>query len=283
VRLASTSDYVILLLGINTTIESEGQDRTSIDLPDIQHYLAAAVLAAKKPTVMVVFNGGMVSIAEEKVSVPAILGAGYPGIWGAGVIAETIFGDNDNLGGKLPYTIYPKEYVDEILMTEMEMDVGPGRSYRYYTGTPIYPFGYGISLTNFTLTLTTSSAEVDMPTSKGVTAVFTTIVNVTNTGTRTGDEIVFYYVVVGSLTVQTENTLIKKLINYKRVHLASGESTAITRSFTQNDFRMLDRSGNIVSTPGTYTLLITNGVDLNVSVPVKLVGDEVMVEKFPIY
>jgi hypothetical protein len=87
-------------MGIDNSVESESRDRTSIDLPSCQHKLAAAITALKKPTVLVLVNGGMVAIAEEKESVDAILETGYPGIFGSAAIARTLFGQNDHLGGR---------------------------------------------------------------------------------------------------------------------------------------------------------------------------------------
>ena len=89
----------ILLMGIDQHVESESHDRDSIDLPSCQHDLAKAITDLKKPTVLVLVNGGMVAIAEEKETVNAILETGYPGIRGSEAIARTIFGDNDHLGG----------------------------------------------------------------------------------------------------------------------------------------------------------------------------------------
>ena len=129
--LAKSSDVIVLYLGIDGTVEGESRDRVSIDLPDVQHQLASAILALNKPTVIVLINGGMVAIAQELASNAAILSAGYPGILGAEVIADTLFGNNQNLGGKLPYTMYPADYINQIKMSEMEMDVPPGRSYRF--------------------------------------------------------------------------------------------------------------------------------------------------------
>ena len=88
------------MMGIDDSVEGEANDRTSIDLPDCQHQLAAALTGLKKPTIMVLLNAGPLAIAPEMVSVDAIIEAGYPGIFGAKAIAETIFGLNSHLGGK---------------------------------------------------------------------------------------------------------------------------------------------------------------------------------------
>jgi len=127
----------------------------------------------------VLINGGMVGIEQERESSPAIVEAFYPGFWGATAIAETVFGLNDNLGGKIPVTVYNASYVDDVSMTDMEFaphDSSPGstvfttrilhlvgvsdwwsvaasgRTYRYYTGVPTFPAFTGISLTTFNTT-----------------------------------------------------------------------------------------------------------------------------------
>lgn len=130
VALATASDVVVLVVGIDLTVEAEGKDRTAIDLPSVQHDLIARVTAVGKPTVLVLINGGMVAVEPEAQMPLAIIEAFYPGQYGADAIAATLFGKNDRLGGKMPYTVYPAGYVDQMPMTEMEMDMGLGRTYR---------------------------------------------------------------------------------------------------------------------------------------------------------
>ena len=107
--LAADADVTVLMLGIDGTIEGESNDRTSIDLPYIQHELVKAVAkaAAGKPIVIVLINGGSLDVSAERDSsaVSAIMEAGYPGVRGGSAIAATLFGANDHLGGKLSYTV----------------------------------------------------------------------------------------------------------------------------------------------------------------------------------
>lgn len=97
-ELARSADFLVLVLGIDTSVEAESLDRTSIDLPKIQRDLARNLSSLGKPTVLVLINGGMLAIAEEMVTSQAILSAGYPGFRGASAIARTLFGDNEHLG-----------------------------------------------------------------------------------------------------------------------------------------------------------------------------------------
>jgi len=229
--------------------------------------------------VLVLVNGGMVAIAEEKETVNAILETGYPGIRGSEAIARTIFGDNDHLGGKLPYTIYDKDYITKMKMTDMEMTNGVGRSYRYYKGTPLFPFGYGLSYTSFDFKMNVSSLHFTTGDTKTSVSV---AVEVTNTGSRTGDEVVQLYFAPKSLSKQKNHPLIKQLGGFERVHLAPKASTTVTFLIDSSFFNLVDpATGNRISTPGDYDLTAFNGVDVSAQASVTLTGDEVIIEKFP--
>lgn len=136
---AKDADQVVMVMGIDQSVEGEGDDRTAIDLPGAQHKLTAAITSLGKPTTLVLINGGMVAIAEEKESMGAIIEAFYPGYQGSAALATVLFGDY-NPGGKLPITIYNASYVNEVDMFNMDMAKAPGRSYRVRTAlTPADP------------------------------------------------------------------------------------------------------------------------------------------------
>ena len=282
---AKAADFVILALGIDLSVEGEAHDRTSIDLPLIQHQLAAAIAAVGVPTVSFILRGGPVDITAE-LSNPAIGGiidAGYPGILGGQVIAETLFGMNEHLGGKLAQTLYKASFVDEIDMSEMEVDVGVGRGYRYYTGDSVaLPFGYGLSYTSFSLVLSSGPSTSTLLTEVEPTTILTYSLLVTNTGTVTGDEVVQAYFLPQSTPSQPSSRLLKQLFAYQRVHLAAGESVTVNFSISTETLRFVDKlSGNMVSTPGVFTLSFTNGVALSVNSTVNIQGTEVVCELFP--
>ena len=119
VALAGASDAVVLMLGIDDSIESESHDRVSIDLPLTQHRLVAAVAAVGKPVVVVLLSGSSLDVTAEMATpgVGAIVAAGYPGIFGASAIAATLFGSNDRCCGKLAMTWYPSIYTEQIEMS----------------------------------------------------------------------------------------------------------------------------------------------------------------------
>lgn len=120
-KVAAAADVVIMGMGIDTHVEAESHDRSSIDLPQVQHDLIAAVTALGKPTAVYLLNGGMVALEPELSSTSslAILEAHYPGYQGGTAIADALFGKY-NPGGKLAYTMYASSYTDEIKMDNMK-------------------------------------------------------------------------------------------------------------------------------------------------------------------
>ncbi|EGD72666.1 hypothetical protein PTSG_04397 [Salpingoeca rosetta] len=278
VNVAKDADYVVLLIGINDTIEAESNDRTSIDLPQCQHKLTAAIAHLNKTTAAVLINGGMLAIEQEKKQLPAIIEAGYPGFYGGAAIAKTIFGDNNHLGGKLPYTVYPADYIHKINMSDMEMTNSPGRSYRYYTGQPLWPFGFGLAYTTFSVQSPGPSASTF---ATGSNTSFSLPVHVVNTGKRTGDTVVQVYMAPVSLPHRSFS-LKKQLIAFERVHLTPNQRLGVTIPLSADVFNMVDPvTGNVVSTPGSYRLVVSDGVAPTLRFSVSLHGDEVVVEKFP--
>ncbi|XP_076958993.1 putative beta-D-xylosidase 7 [Bidens hawaiensis] len=155
VEVAKKADYVVLFMGLDQGQEREDFDRVDLVLPGQQRALITAVAkAAKRPVVLVMICGGPVDIsfAKRDPKIGGILWGGYPGEAGGIALAQTIFGDN-NPGGKLPMTWYPRQFV-KIPMTDMRMRPDPssgypGRTYRFYTGPKVYRFGYGLSYTKY--------------------------------------------------------------------------------------------------------------------------------------
>ena len=252
----------------------------------MQHAFAAAVAALGKPCVLFLVHGGPLDTTQE-LALPAITGivdAFYPGFDGAEAMAATLFGLNDNLGGKMAFTTYPASYVDTIKMSDMELDGPVGRSYRFYAGETVYPFGYGLSLATFALAPAGAawpSNATSFPT-KSASAALTYTLTVTNTGAVTGDEVIQAYFLPTATPAQPASRLRKQLFEYRRVHLSAGGSAQVSFDVSSATLRMSDRAtGNLVSTPGTFDLLFTNGVDLQVGARVTVTGEEVVVKTFP--
>lgn len=292
--LAAASDYVVLALGIDGSIEGESNDRTDIDLPAIQHELAAQVAAVGKPTALVLVHGGSLDTSAELANpaIGAMLDAFYPGMRGSEAIAATLLGDNDRCCGKMAFTTYHADYVNQIKMSDMELDGAVGRGYRYFAGDVVFPFAHGLALTTFRITDVSAAAprevlhtETDGAAGAAPARVLTYSVNVTNTGAVSGDEVVFLFMEPqkGTLTSQPGSALIKKLLDYQRVHLLPGESALVSFDVSAASLRMVDRaSGDVVSTPGEFRLALTNGVTAVPGERVVVVeGAELVATPFP--
>jgi beta-glucosidase len=191
-----------------------GGDRTHIDLPAPQQRLLERIASLGKPTVLVLLNGSALAVNWAQEHVPAILEAWYPGQAGGTAIADVLFGDY-NPGGRLPLTFY-KSVNDIPAFEDYRM---AGRTYRFFDGTPLYPFGHGLSYTSFTYA--NLRTNVDTLASEGI---ITVRVDVTNSGPRAGDEVVQLYVRhLGSAVERPK----KDLRGYTRVNLAPGETKTV--------------------------------------------------------
>ena len=288
VDLARGADVVVLAMGLGESLEGESHDRKSLELPKIQASLAAAVLALGRPAVLVILAGAAVDVTPLYPDVGAVLYAGYPGFHGARAISESLFGGNPRLGGKLATTWYTAAYANAINVTEMELDVGVGRGYRYYNGSVQWPFGYGLSLTNFDF------AGIVVPSGAGggpavlhtesvPSTVLPFVVNVTNSGNLAGDEVVQLYAAPQlPLPSQPNSRLLRQLVGYQRVHLEPGAWASVAFNVTSATLRLVDhQTGDIVSSPGTWSLIATNGVAASVTAMVVVEGTEIVVEPFP--
>ncbi|KAL7127788.1 hypothetical protein ABFS83_14G274600 [Erythranthe nasuta] len=155
VEIAKQAYYVVLVMGLDQTIEREKHDRLDLGLPGNQENLITSIArSAKSPVVLVLLCGGPVdvSFAKDNPKIGSILWAGYPGEAGGIAVAQTLFGDH-NPGGRLPVTWYPKGFA-KVPMTDMRMRADPstgypGRTYRFYNGPKVFEFGYGLSYTKY--------------------------------------------------------------------------------------------------------------------------------------
>jgi beta-glucosidase len=191
-----------------------GGDRTSIDLPAPQQQLLEKVVAVGKPTVLVLLSGSALAVNWAQQNVPAIVEAWYPGQAGGSAIADVLFGDY-NPAGRLPVTFY-KSVSD---LPPFEDYATKGRTYRFFTGTPLYPFGHGLSYTTFAYANLRARAErVRAADTIGVS------VDVTNSGPVAGDEVVQLYV---SHPASKVPRAIRDLRGYRRVTLKPGETQTV--------------------------------------------------------
>lgn len=252
VSAASESDAAIVVLGLSPRLEGEemrvklegfeGGDRTSLNLPAIQEELLAAVIGTGKPVVVVLMNGGPVAsrLAEEEAA--AVILAGYPGGEGGNAVADVIFGDY-NPAGRLPVTYYSS--VDQLPSFD-DYDMA-NRTYRYFKGTPLYPFGYGLSYTTF------DYSDLVVP-GKAVTGSDVPLqVTVTNTGKVAGDEVIELY-----LTDEKASTPrpVRQLEGFKRIHLEPGESRTVDFAIKAYQFSLISDREKRVIEPGWFTVAV---------------------------
>ena len=220
VQVARQADVVVAFVGLSPSLEGEempvhlegfnGGDRTKISLPQLQEDLLQAVAATGKPLVVVLMNGSALAVPWAKEHAAAILEAWYPGEEGGAAIAETLAGDN-NPSGRLPVTFY--DSLDQL--PPFESYSMAGRTYRYFAGQPLYGFGYGLSYTNFTyshLKLSQTNLQAGEP--------LTVEADVTNTGSRAGDEVVELYL----SGPQGEGAPLRSLRGFQRATLQPGET-----------------------------------------------------------
>ena len=156
------------------------------------------------------------------------------------------------------------------------MTKAPGRSYRYYTGIPLYPFGYGLSYTTFEI-IWWSAKSTYHPISNDGSEKVVFFVNVTNTGKIVGDEVVqAYFSPSNKVKSQLkDNPLIKQLFGFQRVHVLPGNTVTISFALDSKTLALTDYDGTKVSVPGDYSIIFTNGVDSTVTIPFEVTGNAI--------
>ncbi|HEY4008731.1 MAG TPA: glycoside hydrolase family 3 C-terminal domain-containing protein, partial [Acidobacteriaceae bacterium] len=249
VAAAKQSDVTIAFVGLSPALEGEempvhlegfsGGDRTSIDLPAVQDDLLKAVAATGKPLIVVLQNGSALAVNWAAQNAAAILEAWYPGEAGGTAIAETLAGDN-NPAGRLPLTFYSSLSQ----LPAFEDYAMKDRTYRYFTGQPLFTFGYGRSYTSF------AYSHLKLPASINAGDPITIEAELKNTGSRAGDEVAELYLT----QPRGDDTPQRILAGFQRVHLAAGETKHITLTITPRSLSQVDAEGNHVILSGDYTL-----------------------------
>ena len=279
--LASKSDIVVLVLGLDQTQESEGHDRTVITLPGEQEGLLNVVAAASKNNIhVVVMGGGTVDLtaAKNDAKVGSIIWAGYPGQSGGIAIANTLTGKNVP-SGRLTQTFYPASFVDDVSMFDMNMrpnpETGnPGRSYRFYTGTPVFKFGDGLSYNTFDYSTTTDETTTvlkgnhvdeigdknhnDLVAAKQSESLVTFPITITNQGPfKDAAEVVMVYVHPPKDSGE-KGLPIKSLRWFERIKFDDvNDKKELTIELRAQDFRIARNSdGNMFTPRGKWTIEI---------------------------
>lgn len=225
VKAASSADVAILFMGIDGGIENEENDRNTIGLPGVQEEFIDAVSKVQKKIVIVLINGGSVDVsaAKENPNVVAIVEAFYPGMKGGEAIADVLFGKY-NPSGRLPYTMHRKDFIDQISMTDMSMTDSPGRTYRYFTGDAVYPFGHGLSYTTFEYQ-TQEEGLLGGSIADGSMGVKYRV-RVTNTGTVAGETSVLAFISFKDFTADFSCPQ-SQLFGFEKIYLSPGESKEV--------------------------------------------------------
>jgi beta-glucosidase len=252
---AKNADVVIAVVGITSQLEGEempvsepgflGGDRTSIDLPKPEEDLVEALATTGKPLAVVLINGSALAVNWINQHANAVLEAWYPGEQGGAAVAETLSG-KINPAGRLPVTFYTG--VEQLPNFE---DYGmTNRTYRYFNGKPLYPFGYGLSYSTFSysdLVVPAQHVAADQP--LGVD------VKVTNTGKLAGDEVVQVYLKFPAV----KGAPLIALRGFRRIHLDPGTSQNVHFDLKDRDLGMVTEDGSPIVAQGDYTISVGGG------------------------
>jgi beta-glucosidase len=252
VSVAERADVAVVCLGLDASLEGEegdtsnefaSGDRTSLDLPGTQETLLKEVAKTGTPVVLVLLSGSALSVNWADEHVAAVVQAWYPGAQGGRAVASLLFGDYSP-SGRLPVTFYrsAKDLPD---FEDYSME---NRTYRYFSGTPLYPFGYGLSYTRFAYSqLRVDRESVEAGGSVRVSAT------VTNTGSVESDEIAELYLRDLEASVRVPNY---QLAGFRRIHLKPGESTEVDFTVTARQMALIDDGGNCMLEPGTFRVFV---------------------------
>jgi len=247
------ADILIYVGGISPRLEGEemrvsqrgfsGGDRTTIALPSVQTDFLKALKATGKPVVLVMMTGSAIAIPWEAENIPAIINAWYGGQAAGSAVADVLFGDY-NPSGRLPVTFYRN---DDDLPAFEDYSMA-NRTYRYFKGEALYPFGFGLSYTNFkysNLKLSKASVRNNESLQAEVT--------VTNTGKYKGDEVVQLYVSHEGVDFAP----LSALKNFKRITVAPGASQKVTFTITPDLLTLVNTNGAAVFIPGKTKIIIS--------------------------
>ena len=255
VKAAKDADVVVAAVGESRGMSHESSSRTDINIPENQRELIRALKATGKPLVLVLMNGRPLSILEEKEQADAILETWFSGTEGGNAIADVLFGDY-NPSGKLPIT-FPRS-VGQIPTYYNHLTIGrpftPGKpgnyTSQYFDDTtgPLYPFGYGLSYTDFSLSEMALSS-----TTLNKTGKLDASVTVKNTGQRDGETVVQLYIqdVTGSMIRP-----IKELKNFQKVMLKAGEQKVVHFTITEDDLKFFNTQLKYAAEPGKFNVQI---------------------------
>ena len=249
---ARQADVVVMMMGLSPRLEGEemrvevpgfvGGDRIEIGLSAPQRELMEAVVATGKPVVLVLLNGSALAVNWAAEHIPAIVEAWYPGQAAGTAIADVLFGDY-NPAGRLPLTFYKS--VDQLPpFTDYDMK---GRTYRYFDGEPLFPFGHGLSYTTF------AYSNLELPSQVGAGEDIVVSVAVENTGVVAGEEVVQLYVTDVEASVPVP---IRSLQGFQRVFLGPGQRKTVSFTLAPRQISLIDTEWQRVVEPGLFKVTV---------------------------
>jgi len=245
VALARQADVAIVFVGSTAAVEQEGRDRKTLGLTGTQEELIEAVFAANPRTIVVELSAGPLTVPWVAQNVPALLQAWWPGEEGGTAVARVLFGDV-NPAGRLPHTVYASEAQ---VPPVNEYDITKGFTYMYVNGAPLFPFGHGLSYTSFQysgLKLSTDQLKTD--------GLVTVNVDITNSGTRAGDEVPQLYVHQEQCPVKRPA---KELRGFQRISLQPGETNTVTFPLPAAKLAYWDETTHgFVVRPGMFDVML---------------------------
>ncbi len=255
IQRTGNADAYIFAGGISPQLEGEempvnypgfnGGDRTSIMLPAVQTSLMKALKETGKPVIFVMMTGSAIATPWESENIPAMLNTWYGGQSAGTAIVDVLFGDY-NPGGRLPVTFY-KTDTDLPDFSDYDMK---GRTYRYFDGEALYPFGYGLSYTHFKYHHPSVKNEITRGQPLAVQ------VRVENTGSKDGDEVVQLYV---QHEGKTHAQPIRALKGFQRLFIPAGQSQLVSFNLLPEDMGLVDENGNSYQPAGKFTISIGGG------------------------
>jgi len=252
---AANADVLVAVVGLTSDLEAEESpvevpgfkhgDKTTLDIPADQQRLLELAKAVGKPLIVVAMNGSPINLSWEKDNAAAILEAWYPGQSG-GLAVGNVLSGKANPGGRLPLTFYRS--VDDL--PPFEDYAMTGRTYRYFTGTPVYPFGYGLSYTTFSY----GSLTVE-PAAGGAEQGLRVTTTIRNTGQRAGEDVAQLYLDFPDAP-GAPNLALR---GFRRVSLAPGEATTVTFDLSPRDLSSVTLDGVREVLAGAYTVSVGSG------------------------
>lgn len=247
------ADAIVFVGGISPQLEGEempvavpgfkGGDRTSIMLPAVQTEFMKVLQNSGKPVVFVMMTGSALATPWESENIPAIMNAWYGGQSAGTAVADVLFGDY-NPAGRLPVTFYKS---DDDLPSFMSYDM-TGRTYRYFNGEPLYPFGYGLSYTQFKYD--------QLKISKTAPGRYKVTARVMNTGAKDGEEVAQLYVSLQGSDIKAPKLALK---GFQRLYLKKGQSKVLNFTLTDQAFSVIDQSGDLRKQIGVFKVSVGGG------------------------